>query len=284
MLKGYLIEKYNSMGGAYTCARLVEEARAADVALDIVGVHDSMIRGSNVENRGMILEPRDFVINRYKWGHLKDSINGLAIRSYNSLEGFNEYIDKYAQLSKLESTHFIKPEYLLGTAQSDYDMLAAKLGPTFVAKGLRSSMGQEIRLIQSAADLHKLPSQLGSPEKEVLFEEFISSSYGRDIRLFCVRGEAVACMTRESIGDFRANVALGANIKAYPMTQQLQSIAADIYGTTGLDVIGIDLLFGKDELYLCEINVMPGIEGIEHASGKNIAAIIMNLVKEDFNR
>ena len=282
MTTGYLIEKYNNMGSAYTCARLLEEAKVIGMSLDIVGIHDTIIRESVLENCGKILEPRDFVINRYKWGHIKDAINNLAQKSYNRIECYRPYIDKYVQLHNLASQHFDKPKYILGTAQSNFEQLVSLLGMPFIAKGLDSSMGREIRLIKNASELSSLAKEF-SPEKEFLFEEFITSSYGRDLRLFSIRGEAVACMIRESKTDFRANVALGANVKNYPINSELQSIATDIYEVTGLDVLGIDLLFGRESLFFCEINVMPGLEGIEYASGINIARLALRRIKEDFN-
>lgn len=282
MLKGYIIEKYNEMKGAYTCSRLVEEARACNIALDIIGVHDTFVNGKTPENKGRILEPRDFVINRYKWGHIKDEMNGLAQNSYNKLDLFKLYLDKYAQIKQIESKKFSKPVYLLGTSKSDYNILSSRLGTPFIAKGLKSSMGREIRLIKCPSDFKSLAKEF-STEKEFLFEEFISNSYGRDLRLFCISGKAVACMIRESQNDFRANVALGAKVVNYPINSNLQKIASDIYDQTSLDFIGIDLLFGSDCLYFCEINVMPGLEGIEQATGINIARLVVNRIKEDFN-
>lgn len=281
MLKGYLIEKYNGMGNAYTCARLLEEAAAAGISLDMVGVHDTVSDGSSLINGGKVLEDRDFVINRYKWGHIKDEINSLASRGYNPIDGFKPYIDKYLQLKTIDSGHFLKPKYLLGTVAAGYDLPASLLGTPFIAKGLASSMGREIRLIDSVEAYASLAKEFPE-EKEFLFEELIPTSLGRDLRVFCLRGEAVACMVRESRGDFRANVALGATVRSHPVTAELQAIASDIYRLTRLDVVGIDLLFGKDCLYFCEINVMPGLEGIEQASGINIARRTMEMIREDF--
>ena len=142
-------------------------------------------------------------------------------------------------------------------------------------------MGEEIALIESEADLQRLIDRYG-PQKEWLFEEYIGSSYGRDIRFYSIRGEVVACMQRRSNGDFRANVALGASVEPYEITEEIRTIAKDIYEQTGLDFLGIDLLFGTDKPYFCEINVMPGIEGIEKASGKNVAERIIETIKGDF--
>ncbi len=215
-IRGYIIEKYNAMTNAYTCNRLVQEASALDMDLHIVGIHDTMVSPQGVINHGKILEPVDFVINRYKWGREKDAINALATRGYNPLTAYEKLSLNY-------------------------------------------------------------PSS-----KEWLFEEFISESYGRDLRFYSIRGEAVACMQRTSQGDFRANVALGASVEPYPVTPGIRTIAADIYEQTGLDFLGIDLLFGREKPYFCEINVMPGLEGIEKASGINVAAKVMETIRSDF--
>ena len=73
-IRGYIIEKYNTMTNAYTCNRLVQEASALDMDLQIVGIHDTVVSQHGVINHGKILEPVDFVINRYKWGREKDAL------------------------------------------------------------------------------------------------------------------------------------------------------------------------------------------------------------------
>ena len=281
LLKGYIIEKYNNMANAYTCNRLVYEANKLDIDLKIIGVHDCIITSNDIYNNGKILEKRDFVINRYKWGKLKDKINFLADRSYNSLENFNIFINKFEQVEKLKSDAFIMPKYILATALISYENLVSILGNPIVAKGLESSMGEQIYLIKNADDLKMLLTKYGV-EKEWLFEEFISTSFGRDIRFYSIKGEVIACMKRKSNGDFRANVALGASVEPYEITSSIRKIAKDIYKQTKLDFLGIDLMFGANKPYFCEINVMPGLEGIEKASGINIAKEIIKTIKKDF--
>ena len=278
---GYIIEKYNKMTNAYTCNRLVEEATKQGMDLKIIGIHDTMILDNEIRNNGAKLEKRDFVINRYKWGKVKDEINSLAVRSYNPLEAYNIYINKYEQVKRLRSDAFLVPRYLLGTAMLQYEDIVKILGTPFVAKGLESSMGEQISLIEKEEDLKKLRKKYGM-EKEWLFEEFVTTSFGRDMRFYSIRGEVVACMQRKSQGDFRANVALGASVESYEITPEIRQIAKDIYKQTGLDFLGIDLLFGEDKPYFCEINVMPGIEGIEKATGVNVAKKIIQTIKEDF--
>jgi glutathione synthase/RimK-type ligase-like ATP-grasp enzyme len=62
----------------------------------------------------------------------------------------------------------------------------------------------------------------------------------------------------------------------------MKQTAKDIYAQTGLDFLGIDLLFGTDKPYFCEINVMPGIEGMERATGVNVAVAIIETIMGDF--
>lgn len=280
-ISGYIIEKYNKMTNAYTCNRLVEEAGKLGIDLKIIGIHDTMILENEIRNDGVKLEKRDFVINRYKWGKVKDEINSLAVRSYNPLESYNIYINKYEQVKRLRSDAFLVPKYLLGTAMLKYEDIIKILGIPFVAKGLESSMGEQISLIEKSEDLKELCKKYGM-EKEWLFEEFVTTSFGRDMRCYSIRGEVAACMQRISQGDFRANVALGASVESYEITPTIRQIAKDIYEQTGLDFLGIDLLFGEDKLYFCEINVMPGIEGIEKATGVNVARKIVETIRGDF--
>ena len=239
-IRGYIIEKYNAMTNAYTCNRLVQEASALDMDLQIVGIHDTVVSPHGVINHGKILEPVDFVINRYKWGREKDAINALATRSYNPLTAYNIYINKFEQVRRLHSEAFLIPKYLLGTSLLPFSSIVEQLGLPFVGKGLESSMGEEIICIRDKASYEELSHNYPS-SKEWLFEEFISESYGRDLRFYSIRGEAVACMQRRSQGDFRANVALGASVEPYPVTPGIRAAAINTPITAivlGIEVFG----------------------------------------------
>lgn len=280
-LSGYIIEKYNDMRDAYTCNRLLCEAKKEKVNLKIVGVYDTAITEKCILNSGRPLEKRDFVICRYKWGKVKDAIGLMARKSYNSLENYNLYINKYEQIKKIHTRKLDFPKYILGTVKVPFERISKYLKIPFVAKGLESSMGDEIILINTEDEYNELLKTYGE-KKEWLFEEFIKSSYGRDIRVYSIRGNVVACMQRISQNDFRANVALGARTEVYEITPQIKEIAKAIYYQTKLDFVGIDLLLGDNKFVFCEINVMPGIKGIEKATGINVANQIIKTIKGDF--
>ncbi len=281
MLTGYIIEKYSYMKDAYTCHRIVEEAKKRGVSLQIVGIADTVVTQAGVYHKGVKLEKCDFIINRYKYGHIKEEIGALAKRTYNDTAIFDAYINKYIQVKNLSSDGFLIPRYMLGTGYTGFEVIAENLGVPFVAKGLESSQGAEVFLVESKEDFQLLCEKY-NPDKEYLFEEYIAESYGRDIRFYSIRGEVIACMTREAEQGFKANVALGASVREYPIDRNIRQVAKDIYEQTGLDFLGIDLLFGKDKPYFCEINVMPGIEGMERATGVNVAGAIIDTILGDF--
>lgn len=281
MLNGYLIERYNNMGNIYTSAHIVEEAKKIGIHMDIIGANDTYLFNNNIFNQGRQLEHRDIVINRYHYGNIKDEINLLADKCYNNLDYYKPLMSKYNQLCTLNSQYFKKPKFLLGTAQMPYDELRSILDSEFVVKGLKSSKGHDVFLIKDNADYIEFQNK-NPKDTEFLFEEFISESFGKDLRLLCLRGETIACMKRQSKGDFRANVALGAEIETYPITRELAEIGKEIYGQTHLDVVGVDLLFGKDGFYFCEINGRPGLQGIESVSNVNIAKEFVEIIAKDF--
>ena len=304
--KGYLIEKYDNMAGAYTCRRLREEAALRDMDLVQTGVFDLSLMPGNLDSfdfgecseteedreglcrtgsalvlhHGKVLTPADFVINRYKTGKIKDSVNALAGRSYNPLAAFRRYVNKFEQLKNYQSRLIPVPDSVLVQKAAPFEEMISIVGCPFVAKGLESSMGQEIFLISTPEEWEEVCRKWPG-DKEWLCQKQIVTSYGRDLRLYTIRGEVLGAMVRSASEGFRANVALGAQVKPYEVTPKLQDFAAEMYECFGLDFAGIDLLFGPEGLYFCEINVMPGIEGMETATGKNVAGAVMDMILSD---
>lgn len=280
-LKGYLVEKFTDMGDAYVSRRLKEEAKLRGIELIPVGVCDLSISEKGLTHRSKALNEVDFIVNRYKHGSLKREVTRLATKCYNELSSFEKYVSKYEQVKNLRSKEFIMPKYMLSTASVDLSEVKRSLGGSFVMKGLDSSEGKEVYLIKTQEDLNELINKFGL-EKEWLFQEFVASSYGRDVRMYSIRGEVVASMVRTAHSGFKANVALGGSVETCEITTEMRVIARDIYKQTNLDFVGIDLLFGEDKFHFCEINVMPGLVGIEKATGVNVAGKMLDLIVGDY--
>ncbi|MCI6262329.1 MAG: hypothetical protein MR610_03635 [Olsenella sp.] len=280
-LSGYLIERYSDMGSAYTCRRLVGEAHALAMDLSITGIADmGKTEDGTLLFHGEPLAPADFVVNRYKWGHLVAAANTLATRSYNSIAPFARYVDKHAQVEDISSSAFRMPHWVLAHAGAGFETLASEVGVPFVAKGLASSEGREIWLIEDEDDLARLEQQVG-PDRELLFEQCIEESLGKDIRVFGIRGEAVAAMRRKAEHGFRANYALGAELEKKEIDRDMRAAVHDVWKETGLDFFGLDLLVDHAGYWFCEVNVMAGMQGIESVSGVNVAGLVMRTIRDD---
>jgi len=281
-VKAAIIAAYDDMSGSYTCSRLCSEARAEGISIETIGVLDSYLSDKGVVNRGKTVQDYDFIINRYKWGTIKDEIGKRAKKTYNDTDAFNKFVNKYNQYRCIRSEHFEVPASIMSNSTIDYGTLANSLGTPFVAKGLENSQGQEIFKISTEAEYEQLRSAFPA-EKEWLFQEFVGTSVGRDLRVFSIRGKPVAAMIRENKNDFRSNYALGASLTPFDDLKSVEKITEDLYGQTHIDFAGIDLLFGENNYCFCEINVMPGIKGVESITGTNIAKQIIQTICGDLN-
>lgn len=279
VLSGYIIAKYNDMNNAYTTSRLIEEANRQGILLDIIGIHDSHIFEGKCYNNNKIIEKRDFSIVRFKSGHIKNDLNSISNNQYNRPDDIENYEDKYTQLRDLDLEKISKPKYILASLDLPYELLVQNLGLPFIVKGLCSSQGKEVFMIRNFSDYRALFSKYKGESREFIFQEFIKSSFGTDLRVFIIKGEVVACMKRKSSESFKANYSLGAKVEKYPTSKKIQEIAWEIYSKTNLFYIGLDLLFSEDEFIFCELNVNPGIEGIEKATSVNIAGELIRKIK-----
>ncbi len=113
--------------------------------------------------------------------------------------------------------------------------------------------------------------------KPMLFQEFIHSSKGKDLRLQVVGSQVVAAMYRYSDnGDFRANITGGGKMKPYEPTQKQIDLAVESCKILGLDFAGVDILFGKDnEPIVCEVNSNAHFKNIYDCTGVNVADSIL---------
>ncbi|MCY7353919.1 MAG: RimK family alpha-L-glutamate ligase, partial [Lysobacter sp.] len=109
-----------------------------------------------------------------------------------------------------------------------------------------------------------------------LVQEFIEEAKGADLRCFVVGDQVVATMKRQApSGDFRSNLHRGGTAKAIKATPAEQQVALCAARVIGLGVAGVDLIRSKRGPLILEINASPGLEGIEAASGVDIAGKIV---------
>lgn len=268
------------MSGGYVCNRLAEEGGKLGLGARIAGALDCRIEDDRIFCGEREFPECDFAIIRHKKGAVRDALCSLASSTYNDASLFDRYISKAAQLESLRGSGLRVPRYIVSAGKNAFDIAADRLGLPFVAKGLEGSRGDEVFLIRSGQDFGDLATRFGK-EKEWLLEEFVGDAGGTDLRLFSIRGNPIACMKRINPNDFRANYAQGAAVAKEEVTPELREIAETVWERTHLDVAGIDLLPGRDGPVFCEVNVMPGMKGLESCTGVNAARACMELIKED---
>jgi len=154
------------------------------------------------------------------------------------------------------------------------------LGFPIVVKECFGSFGQQVYLAKDEDDLLECMKKTGT--RPVLFQEFIKSSIGRDIRIQIVGGKVVACMQRYAEnGDFRANLTIGGSMHSYQPTKEQCDLAIRCCDLIGLDFAGVDLLFGENDApILCEINSNAHFKNIYDCTGVNAAELIIQYIKE----
>ena len=118
--------------------------------------------------------------------------------------------------------------------------------------------------------------------KSVLVQEYIAESHGKDIRALVVGDRVVACMRQRAEGrEFRSNYHLNGTVEKVELPEGYAEAACRAARLLGLNIAGVDLLEGRNGPLVLEVNSSPGLEGIEKASGVNVAAAIVEFVMED---
>ena len=122
--------------------------------------------------------------------------------------------------------------------------------------------------------------EAANPQANIILQQFVKSSHGRDLRVLTIGGRAVACMERNSQGkNFKANVSAGGTGKSFPITPEIEWLATQTANVLNLDVVGIDLLFDEQHFKICEANSSPGFEGLEGALGIDVAKEILHFIR-----
>ena len=115
----------------------------------------------------------------------------------------------------------------------------------------------------------------------ILVQEFIAEAGGADIRAFVVDGKVVASMRRQgAAGEFRSNLHRGGSAESIRLTPEERSTAVRAAKVMGLKVSGVDMLRSNHGPLVMEVNSSPGLEGIERATGVDVAAAIIEYLEK----
>lgn len=152
-------------------------------------------------------------------------------------------------------------------------------GPPLVVKLLEGTQGKGVVLAETRKAAESVIDAFRELSANFLVQEFIKETGGSDIRAFVIGEKVVAAMMRTAKeGEFRSNLHRGGSAKVIKLTPEERSTAVRAARTMGLNVAGVDILRSNHGPLIMEVNSSPGLEGIEHATGKDVAGQIIDFV------
>ncbi|GAB4040623.1 30S ribosomal protein S6--L-glutamate ligase [Spirosoma jeollabukense] len=154
-------------------------------------------------------------------------------------------------------------------------------GPPVVIKLLEGTQGIGVVLAETIKAAKSTIEAFYGLKKNVLVQEFIAESKGSDIRAFVIGGRVVGAIKRQGLdGDFRSNIHRGGNAVSVELTPQEEQTAIQAARALGLKVAGVDMLPSDRGPLVLEVNSSPGLEGIENATGVDIATQIITYIED----
>ena len=162
------------------------------------------------------------------------------------------------------------------------DLIKMVGGAPLVIKLLEGTQGIGVVLAETKAAAESVIEAFMGLQANILVQEFIKEAGGADIRCFVVGGKVVASMKRQGKeGEFRSNLHRGGSANLIRITPEERSTAVRAAQTMGLNVCGVDLLRSNHGPVVMEVNSSPGLGGIEAATGKDVAGLIIDFIEKN---
>jgi ribosomal protein S6--L-glutamate ligase len=238
---------------------------------------------------GEKLEGFDAVIPRIAASH---TFYGLAVLRQFEMMGvypLNESVAIGRSRDKLRSLQLLARDgvglpvtaFANSSGKTD-DILQMVGGAPVVIKLLEGTQGIGVVLGETHKSAKSVIEAFHGANINILVQEFIKEAEGHDIRAFVVGRRIVATMERAGPdGDFRSNLHRGGTAEQVELTSAEKSAALKAASSMGLNVAGVDLLRSKRGPVVIEVNSSPGLEGIEGATGKDVAKAIIEYLEKN---
>lgn len=154
-------------------------------------------------------------------------------------------------------------------------------GAPVIIKLLEGTQGLGVVLAETKKAAQSVVEAFHGLKARIIVQEYIKEAKGADIRAFVVNGKVVGAMKRQGAeGEFRSNLHRGGVASVIKLSRAEKQAALNAAKALGLDVAGVDLLQSDRGPLILEVNSSPGLEGIEGATGINVAAEIIKFVEE----
>ncbi len=274
----------------YSHKRLVEAAEQRGHTLDILNTTRCTMNIAShrptIAYEGKTLSGYDVVIPR-----IGASITqyGLSVLRQFEMQGvwpLNESVAIGRSRDKLRSMQILA-KHGLGLPLTAYandpkqaeEIIKAVNGPPVVIKLLEGTQGIGVVLAETMSSAKSVIEAFRGANVNILVQEFIAEAGGTDIRALVVGGKVVAAMKRTGAADdFRSNLHRGGSAQVIKITPEERSTAVRAAKHMGLNVCGVDMLRSNHGPVIMEVNSSPGLEGIETATGKDVAGQIIDFI------
>lgn len=262
----------------YQSARLKEE-------FDLLGADVTIYKnddfGLSTDENGIRLpfNDVDFAIYLDKDKYLLEALTLSGIKVFNTREAIENCDDKVLTYLALAKANIPTPAtypaplcYKPGSTvpKAALYRIATELSFPIIVKESFGSLGKGVYLAKDEKELETLANRL--IDRPHLFQKFVSTSYGKDVRVIVIGGEVVGGMIRQSENDFRSNVAAGGRAEKYGVSDGIKEIALKAHKALGLDYSGVDILFGENgKPIVCEVNSNAFFKSFEAVTHINVA-------------
>ncbi|MGZ8095954.1 MAG: 30S ribosomal protein S6--L-glutamate ligase [Methylosarcina sp.] len=278
----------------YSTARLVKAAenRGHEVrVLDVLRCYMNITsHNPSIHYRGEDLTGFDAVIPRI--GASVTFYGTAVLRQFEMMNvmPLNESVAISRSRDKLRSTQLLARKGIglpvTGFANNPddiTDLIDQVGGAPLVIKLLEGTQGIGVVLAETHNAAESVIQAFMGLNANIMVQEFIKEAEGSDIRCFVVGDKVVAAMKRQSPpGEFRSNLHRGGTASLIRLTPEERSTAVRAAKIMGLNVCGVDMLRSNHGPVIMEVNSSPGLKGIEEASGKDIAGMIIEFIENRF--
>jgi ribosomal protein S6--L-glutamate ligase len=280
----------------YSTRRLVEAAqeRGHDVrVIDPLRCYMRLSPGlAEMHYRGKVLEGFDAVIPRigasitFYGTAVVRQFEAMGVYCVNTSDAIQRARDKLRSMQLLAQDGVGMPTTVCADNPDDTEDLIDMLGEApHVIKLVEGTQGQGVVLTDTRSASQSLIEAFRGLRAHFLLQEFIREAKGADLRAFVVGGRVVAAMLRQAKpGEFRSNLHRGGRATQVRLTAEERRTALRAARTMGLGVAGVDLLRSDRGPLLLEVNSSPGLEGIEGASGIDVATLVIRHIERTLEK
>lgn len=274
----------------YSTRRLVEAGRALGHQVKVINTLQCELmmhgKGPSVVYRGQTLKRPDVVLPRIgasitQYGlAVVNQFDMMEVPVVNNSVPIARARDKLRALQLLARFELDIPRTLITRRADDLEKSINQLGGyPVILKVLQGTQGVGVMIASTPAEAATVLDAMWELGQDIIIQEFVRESKGRDVRALVVGDRVVAAMRRKAkAGEFRSNIHRGAVGTAVRLEPAYQAAAVKAARVMGLEVAGVDMLYGADGPKIMEVNSSPGIEGLEAATGLDVAHEIMSHV------